>query len=123
MKRTIFIIAFIVPCLFFSFSQTKQENGKSNAALKYSIQVSSGLIIYSYKHHSFRHGSIQYYYSKSTHDTIKPLNLKNLSKDFKNPDFIKGLKALNDIHQKIGNVFMVNELYNRYIRKTISSNE
>lgn len=82
----------------------------------FKIEDTSGLVIYSQINHYFRHSSISYFYSKGLNDPIKILDIKNLTSDFNNIDFINWVKELKSLNQKIDDIFLVNELYHRFIQ-------
>ncbi len=82
----------------------------------FNIEDTSGLVIYSQKHYYFRQISTNYYYSKGLDDPIKLLDIENLRSDFNNTDFINWVNQLKSLNFKNGSVFLVNELYKRYIR-------
>lgn len=71
-----------------------ETNGAMSPYGFFLIKDTSGLIIYSQKHHSYRHSSTGYYYSKTMNDTIKILNIKNLETDFANMTFLAEVKGL-----------------------------
>jgi hypothetical protein len=73
---------------YFQTSETMSPYGY------FKIEDTSGLIIYSQKHFSYRHSSTGYYYSESINGLIKILNIKNLETDFANLTFVAEVKSL-----------------------------
>lgn len=93
-----------------------ETTGAMSAYGYFKIEDTSGLILYSQIHFSYRHSSTAYYYSKDLNTSIKLLTVSNLDKDFKNDEFISEIKKLKNITNKSGVSFEVNTLYKKHFR-------
>ena len=93
-----------------------ETTGAMSAYGYFKIEDTLGLIIYSQKHHSYRHSSTAYYYSKEINASIKLLTISNLEQDFKNDEFIKEIKKLKNLTSKFDETIAINIVYKKHFR-------
>ena len=94
-------------------------NGAFSSFGYYSVKDTNGLIIYHKRGTSMTpdaFSSDYYFYSIGYDNPMKSLTLKNLKKDFNNKEFIKEVKALKDLGEKIEDDFKINVLYKKYFK-------
>lgn len=105
---------------YFDGEYIKRYVGKStfNVDGYFSIIDTNGLIIYEQRSTNyvsyFSWHSKSYYYSIDLTSPIKRLKVSNLEKDIKNEKFLKEIKALKDLSEKVDGIFEINKIYKKY---------